>query len=101
MGLTQHPLSEASAVLVGLAALVVVFLDVGWSIARHPGVMAHEGAHAVAGWLMFRKIGGITMDAAGNGATLVERSGCLGSVVSFFAGYVGPSLFGLGAARLI
>jgi hypothetical protein len=101
MGLTQHPLSEAAAVLVGLAALVVVVLDVGWAIIRHPGVMAHEGAHAVAGWLLFRKIGGITMDAAGNGATLVERGGCLGSAVTFFAGYVGPSLFGLGAARLI
>jgi Peptidase M50B-like len=101
MSLTQHPLSEAAAVLVGLVALVAISVDLGWRIIRHPGVMAHEGAHAVVGWLLFRKVGGIKMDSAGNGVTLVERGGCLGSVVMFFAGYVGPSLFGLGAARLI
>jgi peptidase M50B-like protein len=101
MGLTQHPLSEAAAVLVGLGAFVVIFLDVGWRIIRHPGVMAHEGAHAVVGWLLFRKVGGILMDSSGNGVTIVESGGCLGSTLMFFAGYVGPSLFGLGAARLI
>jgi hypothetical protein len=101
MGLTQHPLSEVDAVLVGVGALVVVVLDLGWRIIRHPGVIAHEAAHAVVGWLLFRKVAGITMDSAGNGVTLVERGGCLGSTVMFFAGYVGPSMFGLGAARLI
>jgi hypothetical protein len=30
VSLTQHPLSEAAAVLIGLAALVVIVLDVGW-----------------------------------------------------------------------
>jgi hypothetical protein len=101
MSLTQHPLSEPAAVLVGLAAVVVVVLDVGWRIIRHPGVMAHEGAHAVVGWLLFRKVGGIKMDSDGNGVTMVQSGGCLGSAVMFFAGYVGPSLYGLGAARLI
>ena len=87
--------------VIGLAALVVISLDLGWRIIRHPGVMAHEGAHAVVGSVLFRKVGGIKMDSAGNGETLVGGGGCLGSVFVGFAGYVGPSLFGLGAARLI
>src|SRR5580704_17591180 len=101
MGLTQHPLSEADAVLVGLAALVVVFLDLGWRIVRHGTVMAHEGAHAVLGSLLFRNVSGIELNADATGATLMNGGGCLGSVIVSFVGYVGPSLFGLGAARLI
>jgi hypothetical protein len=101
MGLTQHPLSEAAAVLIGLVAFVVIFLDLGWRILRHPGVLAHEGAHAIVGSLLLGKVLSITMDSGGNGLTQVAGSGCLSSFFFVFAGYVGPSLFGLGAARLI
>ena len=101
MGLTQHPLSEAAAVLVGLGAFVVVFLDLGWRIIRHPGVLAHEGAHAIVGSLLLGKVLSITMDSGGNGLTQVAGDGCLSGVLYVFSGYVGPSLFGLGAARLI
>jgi hypothetical protein len=101
VSLTQHPLSGLAAVLFGLAAFVVIVLDVGWRIIRHGTVMAHEGAHAVVGSLLFRDIGGIALKADATGGTLVGGGGCLGSVIVSFAGYVGPSLFGLGAARLI
>ena len=101
MSLTQHPLSEAAAVLIGLAALVVIVLDVGWRIIRHGTVMAHEGAHAVVGSLLFRNVSGIALNADATGGTFMAGGGCLGSVIVAFAGYVGPSLFGLGAARLI
>jgi hypothetical protein len=100
--LTQHPLSEAAAVLIGLAAFVVIALDVGWRIIRHGTVMAHEAAHAVLGSLLFRKFSGIELNADATGGTSFDKGGgCLGSVIVGFAGYVGPSLFGLGAARLI
>jgi hypothetical protein len=88
-------------VLVGLAALVVIVLDVGWRIIRHGTVMAHEGAHAVLGSLLFRNVSGIELHADATGATLMSGGGCLGNVIVSFVGYVGPSLFGLGAARLI
>jgi len=101
VSLTQHPLSQSAAVATGLAALVAISLDLGWRIIRHPGVMAHEGAHAVVGSLLFHRVTGITMDPAGNGGTTTEGGGCLGSVFVGFAGYIGPSLFGLGAARFI
>jgi hypothetical protein len=63
--------------------------------------MAHEGAHAVFGSLAGRKISGIALNADATGGTLVETGGCLGSIIIGFAGYVGPSLFGLGAAWAI
>jgi hypothetical protein len=100
---TQIPdtLSGAAAALIGLVALAVVAPIAGWQFIRHGTVMAHEGAHAVFGSLAGRKISGITLNADATGATLVETGGCLGSIIIGFAGYVGPSLFGLGAAWAI
>ena len=101
MSLTQTPLSGAAATVVGLAAFGAVAMDVGWQFVRHGTVMAHEGAHAVLGSLLFRRVNGITLNSDATGATSMRAGGCLGSIFVGFAGYVGPSLFGLGAARLI
>jgi hypothetical protein len=94
-------LSAAAAALIGLVALAVVAPIAGWQFIRHGAVMAHEGAHAVFGSLAGRKIGGIALNGDATGGTLVETGGCLGSIIIGFAGYVGPSLFGLGAAWAI
>ena len=100
---TQIPdtLSGAAAALIGLVALAVVAPIAGWQFIRHGTVMAHEGAHAVFGSLAGRKISGIELNADATGGTLVGPGGCLGSIIVGFAGYVGPSLFGLGAAWAI
>ena len=95
------PLSGAAAAVVGLVAFVVVALDAGWRFIRHGTVMAHEGAHAVVGSLLFRRVGGIFLNSDATGGTRLGSGGCLGSILVGFAGYAGPSLFGLGAARLI
>jgi hypothetical protein len=63
--------------------------------------MAHEGAHAVFGSLAFRQVSGIELNMDATGATYMNRGGCLGELIIGFAGYVGPSLFGLGGAWLI
>jgi Peptidase M50B-like len=94
-------LSGTAAAAVGLFALGVVTADAGWRFVRHGTVMAHEGAHAVIGSLLFRGVFGIYLNSDASGGTWVGGGGCLGSIVVSFAGYVGPSLFGLGAARLI
>ena len=99
--MTYAPLSGAAAAVVGLAAFGVVAMDAGWQFVRHGTVMAHEGAHAVFGSLLFRQVSGITLNQDATGGTLMNSGGCLGSIVISFAGYVGPSLFGLGAAWLI
>ncbi len=53
--------------------------------------------------LLFREFDGIELnyeDAKG-GTYRIKTGGCLGESLLSFIGYVGPSLFGLGAARLI
>ena len=99
--MTQAPLSGGAAAVVGLAAFGVVALDAGWQLIRHGTVMAHEGAHAVFGSLLFRNVSGIQLNADATGGTLMDSGGCLGDMIVSFAGYVGPSLFGLGAARMV
>jgi hypothetical protein len=101
VSLTHAPLSGAAAAVVGLVTFGAVAMDAGWQFVRHGTVMAHEGAHALLGSLLFRRVSGITLNGDATGGTLMNSGGCLGSVLVSFAGYVGPSLFGLGAARLI
>lgn len=97
----QAPLSGSAAAVVGLVALALVVTSLGWRVIRHGTVMAHEGAHAVVGSLLLRKVSGIELHRDATGGTLLAEGGCLGSILVSFAGYVGPSLFGLGAARLV
>jgi hypothetical protein len=98
--MTQAPLPGAEAALIGLAALGLILLDAGWLIVRHLTVMAHEGAHALTAALLLREFHGIELDAKAGGGTYVPTNG-LGGVFIHLAGYIGPSIFGLGAAKLI
>jgi Peptidase M50B-like len=66
--------------------------------------MAHEGAHAVADSLLGRQVDYIKLNfsAQQSGETYAkEVGGWLVRVIAAFVGYIGPSSFGLGAARLI
>jgi len=54
-------LPGGEAALVGLAALVVVFLPFLWPLVEHFNAMAHEGAHAVVGSPMGFGIKGVTL----------------------------------------
>jgi hypothetical protein len=101
VSITQPPLSDAAVVLIGVAALGAVTVDVSWQIVRHFTVMAHEGAHAVAGLLLFRSFNGIELNRDATGGTAISPAGGLGGVLIGLAGYVGPSAFGLVAAKLI
>jgi hypothetical protein len=98
--MTQAPLPGAEAALIGLAGFGLLLLDAGWRIVRHLTVMAHEGAHALVAALLLRDFDGIELDAKAGGGTYVPTNG-LGGVFIHLAGYVGPSIFGLGAAKLI
>jgi Peptidase M50B-like len=104
VSLTQTPLPGPAAAAVGLAALGVVVVDAGWQVMRHGTVMAHEGAHAVADSLLGRQVDYIKLnfDAQKSGETNPKnKGGWLARVVAAFVGYIGPSSFGLGAAKLI
>jgi len=104
VGTTQALLSGPAAAAVGLVTLGVIFTDAGWEVVRHAAVMAHEGAHAVAISLAGRQVDYIELNfsAEQSGATHPKNEGgCLVTVIIFFVGYIGPSSFGLGAAKLI
>jgi hypothetical protein len=90
------------AVPVGLIVLLGFLVDGIWRLTRHVGVIAHEGAHAVAGWSTGRKVSSVRLNRNATGATSTsgpDRGP--GRVITAFAGYVGPSLFGLAAAGLV
>jgi Peptidase M50B-like len=98
---TQVPLPGPVAALVGLAALAIVLIPTLWRLADHLDTMAHEGAHAVVGSTMGFPVRGVTMDAAANGATDVGPGNGPRMLLTSFVGYLGPSAFGLCAAKLI
>jgi hypothetical protein len=98
---TQVPLPGTESACIGLLMLGLIALDEGWRVVRHLTVMAHEGAHAVAGTLLARRFHGITLNRDATGATDIRPAGGPGDVIIGFSGYVGPSMFGIGAARLI
>jgi hypothetical protein len=104
VSMTQTPLSGSAAAAVGLAAFGVVVTDLGWEVVRHGTVMAHEGAHAVADSVLGRQVEYIKLNfsAEQSGATKAKNvGGWLARVVVALVGYIGPSSFGLGAAKLI
>jgi hypothetical protein len=99
---TQAPLPGPEAALIGLAALAVVMIPFLWPLANQLDTMAHEGAHAVVASVLGFTVRGVTLDRNSDGATgYAGRGGELRSLVVAFAGYLGPSGFGLGAAKLI
>jgi uncharacterized membrane protein len=99
---TQASLPGIDAALIGLAALVVVIAQFLWPLAEHVNAMAHEGAHAMtASALGFRVVSiGLHPDATGE-THFRAPNALLRQVVTTFVGYLGPSAFGLGAAKLI
>jgi hypothetical protein len=101
VSIAQPALPGATAALIGLAALGVVAFDGGWQVVRHLTVMAHEGAHAVIGLVLFRDVSGIVLRRDATGATSIGSSGGLSGFLIGLSGYLGPSAFGLGAAKLI
>lgn len=100
--MTQTPLSGPDAALLGFAAFLVVNAGNLWSLAKHLQVMAHEGMHATTGTMLGIRVQGVKLRRNGDGETRyrVPAAGGRG-VVTGFAGYLGPSAFGLAAAGLI
>ncbi len=100
IGQVQSRLSAAAAVLLGILAVAAVLPGV-WLITHHFTVIAHEAAHATIGSAVGGSIRGIRLLRSAEGATTISGTGALGTVVTHLAGYLGPSLFGIGAATLI
>ena len=84
------------------AALVITSNRASWHVTRNAITIAHEGGHAVVSLLTGRKLEGIRLHADTSGVTYSrgKRTGP-GMVLTAAAGYVSPSLLGLGAAWLL
>ena len=101
MSIAQAALPGSTATVIGLAAFGAVAANAGWVVVRHLAVMAHEGAHALTGLLLFRSVHGIELRSDATGGTDIRPATGLRSVPIALSGYLGPSGFGLGAAKLI
>jgi hypothetical protein len=99
IGASQPPLPASTSVLLGAGALVAVILPATWSIARHWDVMAHEGSHAFFGSLFGMKVDYVHLNRDATGLTMLR--GPKRRFIPTFIGYLGSSVFGLGAAKLI
>ena len=102
IGQVQPHLSAPTSVLIAIVAMAAAVTQGLWLVTRHITVMAHEGAHATVASAVGRKIDGIEFRLNANGLT--HHSGsrdALGLFAVTFVGYLGPSLFGIGAAELI
>nr|WP_242606471.1 M50 family metallopeptidase [Protofrankia symbiont of Coriaria ruscifolia] len=83
-------------------AFVVVLNNQLWPLARHVITIAHEGGHALAALGSGRRLGGIRLHSDTSGVTVsAGRPAGPGVVITVAAGYVTPSLLGLGAAALL
>ncbi|HEX4725858.1 MAG TPA: M50 family metallopeptidase [Pseudonocardiaceae bacterium] len=94
----------ATAVVVGaaIAALLVVLIRDVWVVARNVVTIAHEGGHALVALLARRKLRGIRLHSDTSGVTLSRgKPTGPGMVATAAAGYVAPSLLGLGCAALL
>jgi Peptidase M50B-like len=86
----------------GVLALVSVMPRPLWRITRYIVTIAHEGGHAAAALLSGRRLSGIRLHSDTSGLTLSKgRPTGFGMVVTGLAGYVTPSLIGLGGAALL
>jgi hypothetical protein len=91
-------------VLLGTAA-VAAFLVLSptlWRPTRNVVTIAHEGAHGLVALAAGRRLSGIRLHSDTSGLTVsAGRPSGLGMVLTCAAGYIGPGLFGLGAAALL
>ncbi|MBP2705747.1 M50 family metallopeptidase [Microbispora sp. RL4-1S] len=99
---TQVALSPWLVALSGLAALAAVAYRPSWHFSRGLITIAHEGGHALAAVLTRRKLRGIRLHSDTSGVTLTRgRPTGPGMVATAAAGYVAPSLVGLGSSWLV
>jgi len=101
LGTQPDPPAALVLATAGLALLVVAVRP-AWRLARNGITIAHEGGHALAAVLVGRRLSGIRLHSDTSGLTLSRgRPSGPGMAVTLLAGYLAPSLLGLGGAWLL
>jgi Peptidase M50B-like len=101
VGQVQAPLAGPVAVVIGVVALGAAVLPDIWLVTRYFHTVAHEAAHATVASAVGRKVTSVNINRNGTGATDSSGADKTGAVLTGVAGYLGPSGFGLLAAKLI
>lgn len=100
MHASHLPLSGGESVAIGLVTAIVVMIPLLWAAVEHFSTMTHEGAHALLAVILGLTVTEIVLNRHSEGRTGVIGDG-LRAVLVVLIGYLGPSLFGLGAAKII
>jgi hypothetical protein len=88
--------------LTAAVAFVVVASHRVWQVSRNVVTLAHEGGHAVVSIASGRRLDGIRLHSDTSGVTSSRgKNHGPGLILTTAAGYVAPSLLGVGAACLI
>jgi hypothetical protein len=83
-------------------ALAIVALSLTWRLSRHAITIVHEAGHALVAVLSGRRLASIRLHSDTSGLTVTKgKPYGPGMVLTGFAGYVAPSLLGLGFAALL
>lgn len=83
-------------------ALLAVAYRRSWLLSRNVITLVHEGGHAAMALATGRRLSGIRLHSDTSGVTVTAgRPTGPGMVLTAAAGYVAPSLVGLGAAALL
>ncbi len=96
--------SPPKAVVLGatIAAVAAVLVRNVWAVLRNTVTVAHEGGHALVALLVGRRLTGIRLHSDTSGLTVSHgRPSGPGVVATLLAGYLVPSLLGLGYAALL
>jgi Peptidase M50B-like len=94
------PLPSGESAVIGLVVAAVVMVPLLGVPAAHLSGMTREGAHALLAVILGLSITEIILDRHSGSRTGIVGEG-LRVVLVLLVGYLGPSLFGLGAAELI
>ncbi|GIL26422.1 M50 family metallopeptidase [Actinocatenispora comari] len=99
---TQPTAPLALVLVTGVLTLLVVAYGPVWRVARNAITIAHEGGHALVALLSGRRLTGIRLHSDTSGVTVsVGKPTGPGMVFTGLAGYIAPSLLGLGAAAMV
>jgi hypothetical protein len=97
----DHQPQQMVLVTAGVA-FIVVALSWLWRPARNVITIVHEAGHAIVAVLAGRRLAGIRLHSDTSGLTLTKgKPYGPGMVLTGFAGYIAPSLLGLGFAALL
>lgn len=101
VGTQPHPPWWLVAIT-GAAALAAVSVGSAWHLTRGVVTIAHEAGHAFAALVTGRQLQGIRLHSDTSGVTVSRgKPYGAGMVLTASAGYVTPSLLGLGGAALL